>query len=139
MRSRWETRTGRQEGFRVHSGHPNGTCQDQHSKAISMAVGAAGQLRFPNPMSADGDQCESSPCQHEGRCKDGLDEYTCACLEGYEGRNCELCEFSSRGPFGAGSPGGAGASLVGSSLRPHALCPCGASRAHVAHGLLGSR
>uniref|UniRef100_M3YFR2 Coagulation factor X n=1 Tax=Mustela putorius furo TaxID=9669 RepID=M3YFR2_MUSPF len=39
---------------------------------------------------ADGDQCESSPCQHEGRCKDGLDEYTCACLEGYEGRNCEL-------------------------------------------------
>ncbi|XP_044106639.1 coagulation factor X-like isoform X2 [Neovison vison] len=39
---------------------------------------------------ADGDQCESSPCQNEGRCKDGLGEYTCACLEGYEGKNCEL-------------------------------------------------
>ncbi|XP_032736902.1 coagulation factor X [Lontra canadensis] len=39
---------------------------------------------------ADGDQCESGPCQNEGRCKDGLGEYTCACLEGYEGKNCEL-------------------------------------------------
>lgn len=71
-----------------------------------MAVGAAGQLRFANPVSADGDQCESSPCQNEGRCKDGLGEYTCACLEGYEGKNCELCEFSSQGPFSAGCPAG---------------------------------
>uniref|UniRef100_A0A8C7A8A0 Coagulation factor X n=1 Tax=Neovison vison TaxID=452646 RepID=A0A8C7A8A0_NEOVI len=37
-----------------------------------------------------GARCESSPCQNEGRCKDGLGEYTCACLEGYEGKNCEL-------------------------------------------------
>ncbi|XP_024434701.2 coagulation factor X isoform X2 [Desmodus rotundus] len=38
----------------------------------------------------DGDQCESSPCLHQGNCKDGLGEYTCTCLEGYEGKNCEL-------------------------------------------------
>nr|XP_042118944.1 coagulation factor X isoform X2 [Peromyscus maniculatus bairdii] len=38
----------------------------------------------------DGDQCESSPCQNEGKCRDGLGEYTCTCLEGYEGKNCEL-------------------------------------------------
>ncbi|XP_002930546.1 coagulation factor X isoform X1 [Ailuropoda melanoleuca] len=38
----------------------------------------------------DGDQCESSPCQNEGQCRDGLGEYTCTCLEGYEGKNCEL-------------------------------------------------
>ncbi|KAF6084007.1 coagulation factor X [Phyllostomus discolor] len=38
----------------------------------------------------DGDQCESSPCLNQGGCKDGLGEYTCTCLEGYEGKNCEL-------------------------------------------------
>uniref|UniRef100_A0A452V7B4 Coagulation factor X n=1 Tax=Ursus maritimus TaxID=29073 RepID=A0A452V7B4_URSMA len=38
----------------------------------------------------DGDQCESGPCQNEGQCRDGLGEYTCTCLEGYEGKNCEL-------------------------------------------------
>ncbi|XP_052608723.1 coagulation factor X [Peromyscus californicus insignis] len=38
----------------------------------------------------DGDQCESSPCQNQGKCRDGLGEYTCTCLEGYEGKNCEL-------------------------------------------------
>ncbi|XP_075419518.1 coagulation factor X [Tenrec ecaudatus] len=38
----------------------------------------------------DGDQCESNPCQNEGKCQDGLGEYTCTCRDGYEGKNCEL-------------------------------------------------
>ncbi|XP_066093048.1 coagulation factor X isoform X1 [Saccopteryx bilineata] len=38
----------------------------------------------------DGDQCESSPCLNQGKCKDGLGEYTCTCSEGYDGKNCEL-------------------------------------------------
>ncbi|KAM4859630.1 coagulation factor X [Thomomys bottae] len=38
----------------------------------------------------DGDQCESSPCQNQGVCRDGLGEYTCTCQEGYEGKNCEF-------------------------------------------------
>ncbi|XP_045422640.1 coagulation factor X-like isoform X2 [Lemur catta] len=38
----------------------------------------------------DGDQCERSPCQNQGLCTDGLGEYTCTCLEGFEGKNCEL-------------------------------------------------
>ncbi|KAM7111193.1 coagulation factor X [Molossus nigricans] len=38
----------------------------------------------------DGDQCESSPCMNKGMCKDGLGEYTCECMEGFEGKNCEL-------------------------------------------------
>ncbi|XP_059936057.1 coagulation factor X isoform X2 [Mesoplodon densirostris] len=38
----------------------------------------------------DGDQCESHPCLNQGKCKDGLGEYTCTCLEGFEGKNCEL-------------------------------------------------
>ncbi|XP_040342958.1 coagulation factor X [Herpailurus yagouaroundi] len=38
----------------------------------------------------DGDQCESSPCQNQGKCMDSLGGYMCTCLEGYEGKNCEL-------------------------------------------------
>ncbi|XP_074234692.1 coagulation factor X [Camelus bactrianus] len=38
----------------------------------------------------DGDQCDSSPCLNQGACKDGLGEYTCTCVEGFEGKNCEL-------------------------------------------------
>ncbi|XP_039329279.1 coagulation factor X [Saimiri boliviensis] len=38
----------------------------------------------------DGDQCEGDPCQNQGKCRDGLGQYTCTCLEGFEGKNCEL-------------------------------------------------
>ncbi|XP_077014844.1 coagulation factor X [Tamandua tetradactyla] len=38
----------------------------------------------------DGDQCESSPCHNQGKCKDGIGEYTCMCPEEFEGKNCEL-------------------------------------------------
>ncbi|XP_074048180.1 coagulation factor X [Macrotis lagotis] len=38
----------------------------------------------------DGDQCENKPCQNQGSCKDGLGEYTCICMEGFEGKNCEF-------------------------------------------------
>nr|XP_040137679.1 coagulation factor X isoform X2 [Ictidomys tridecemlineatus] len=38
----------------------------------------------------DGDQCDSNPCQNQGKCKDGLGEYSCSCLDGFEGKNCEL-------------------------------------------------
>ncbi|XP_065757766.1 coagulation factor X [Muntiacus reevesi] len=41
----------------------------------------------------DGDQCEGRPCLNQGRCKDGLGDYTCTCAEGFEGKNCE---FSTR-------------------------------------------
>lgn len=38
----------------------------------------------------DGDQCESSPCQNQGECRDGIGGYMCTCAEGFEGKNCEL-------------------------------------------------
>lgn len=117
--------TGRQEEFRVYSGYLNRACQDQHNEAISTVMGAACKLGLPNSVSADGDQCESSPCQNEGQCRDGLGEYTCTCLEGYEGKNCELCEFSSRCPFSAGLPGGPGAREGARPPRETVLVPFG--------------
>ncbi|KAK9401779.1 coagulation factor X-like [Crotalus adamanteus] len=37
----------------------------------------------------DGDQCLSNPCHYGGTCKDGIGSYTCTCLAGYQGKNCE--------------------------------------------------
>ena len=34
-------------------------------------------------------ECESDPCQNGGRCNDGMNSYTCSCVDGYRGENCE--------------------------------------------------
>ncbi|KFV65992.1 Vitamin K-dependent protein Z, partial [Dryobates pubescens] len=39
-----------------------------------------------------GRKCSSSPCQHNGVCKDNIRGYTCTCTEGYEGENCGLAK-----------------------------------------------
>ncbi|XP_030057387.1 coagulation factor X [Microcaecilia unicolor] len=38
----------------------------------------------------DGDQCDPHPCYYGGSCTDGIGSYTCLCLSGFEGRNCEI-------------------------------------------------
>ncbi|KAG1954593.1 coagulation factor IX [Pimephales promelas] len=38
----------------------------------------------------DGDQCKSSPCQNRGTCEDQIGTYTCNCLPGFVGKNCEI-------------------------------------------------
>lgn len=35
------------------------------------------------------DECGSSPCQFSGSCTDGVNGYTCTCVAGYIGLNCE--------------------------------------------------
>ena len=37
----------------------------------------------------DIDECEFKPCEHGGTCNDGHNDYTCDCIKGYEGKNCE--------------------------------------------------
>ena len=34
-------------------------------------------------------ECLSSPCQNGGTCSHGVDVYTCACVDGYSGTNCQ--------------------------------------------------
>ena len=40
-------------------------------------------------MFADVDDCLSSPCQNGGTCTDAVNSYTCACVDGWAGTNCE--------------------------------------------------
>ncbi|EDO31408.1 predicted protein, partial [Nematostella vectensis] len=37
----------------------------------------------------DIDECASDPCQNGATCNDGLNNYTCACISGFTGTNCE--------------------------------------------------
>ena len=45
----------------------------------------------------DVDECSSNPCENGGTCIDGINEYSCQCVAGYTGTNCETgssCRFS---------------------------------------------
>ena len=37
----------------------------------------------------DIDECASNPCHNAGTCTDAVDGYTCGCVAGYNGDNCE--------------------------------------------------
>ncbi|KAI8500609.1 hypothetical protein Bbelb_214270 [Branchiostoma belcheri] len=37
----------------------------------------------------DIDECASNPCQHSGICQHGINSYSCSCLAGFQGANCE--------------------------------------------------
>lgn len=38
----------------------------------------------------DIDECASNPCQNGGTCNDAVNSYTCLCVPGYTGSNCEI-------------------------------------------------
>ncbi|XP_072047228.1 uncharacterized protein [Amphiura filiformis] len=41
-------------------------------------------------LSPDIDDCDHSRCLHRSTCVDGINSYTCRCLDGYAGTHCEL-------------------------------------------------
>ena len=40
----------------------------------------------------DIDDCESDPCQNGATCVDGVNSYTCICVKGFTGHDCETSE-----------------------------------------------
>ena len=36
------------------------------------------------------DECASETCNNGGTCDDGVNTFTCRCVDGYEGTNCEI-------------------------------------------------
>ena len=39
---------------------------------------------------ADIDECVSDPCQNRATCNDGVNEFNCSCIPGFNGTICEL-------------------------------------------------
>ena len=42
---------------------------------------------------ADVDDCAANPCQNDGTCADGVNDYTCTCVTGFIGDMCETSEL----------------------------------------------
>ena len=41
---------------------------------------------------ADVDECSPNPCENGGTCTDGINNYTCACVPGYNDVKCSTSE-----------------------------------------------
>ena len=44
---------------------------------------------YPDILFIDIDECATSPCQNGGNCTDQINGFSCNCLHGYDGTNCE--------------------------------------------------
>ena len=44
-------------------------------------------------ISSDTDDCHPSPCENNGTCVDGVNNYTCTCVPGFEGKNCTISKL----------------------------------------------
>jgi len=44
----------------------------------------------PGFLLADIDNCASSPCANGGTCTDGVNDFTCTCAAGFQGKTCLL-------------------------------------------------
>ena len=51
----------------------------------------------PSQYFTDIDDCVSNPCKFNGTCVDEIADYTCDCVEGFRGKNCE--ESKSRNTY----------------------------------------
>ena len=47
-----------------------------------------------NFATPDIDECLSEPCQNGGTCINGENEYSCSCIAGWQGDNCETSKTS---------------------------------------------
>ncbi len=41
-------------------------------------------------LSTDIDECSPNPCLNDGTCVDGINEFTCQCANGWEGKQCDI-------------------------------------------------
>ncbi|XP_069125355.1 protein eyes shut-like [Argopecten irradians] len=68
------------------------TCRDQYNMTRGTSVRTCdkyGRWTGSMPRCIFAQTCLSNPCQNGGTCVDGLDRYSCLCLTGWSGINCE--------------------------------------------------
>ena len=41
----------------------------------------------------DIDECNSNPCQNGATCRDHVNSYSCTCVAGFNGTNCETSKW----------------------------------------------
>jgi hypothetical protein len=47
-------------------------------------------IRYISNITVDINECESDPCENDGTCSDQLNGFTCSCVAGFTGTNCEI-------------------------------------------------
>lgn len=47
----------------------------------------------------DLNECDSQPCKNGGQCQDGVAEFRCTCLTGFEGVDCGVGKFLCALPY----------------------------------------
>ena len=57
------------------------------SNVVSFPVILCGLL---SACYSDINECASVPCMNGGSCIDGVNEYTCTCVAGFNGIHCEI-------------------------------------------------
>ena len=48
---------------------------------------------------SDIDDCSPDPCQNNATCVDGVNDYTCNCTAGYDGKNCSQSKLNHFPPL----------------------------------------
>ena len=54
---------------------------------------STGPVKIVFPLFSDTDDCDPYPCVNNATCIDGVNNYTCACPPGFEGRNCNISKL----------------------------------------------
>uniref|UniRef100_U3JP32 coagulation factor Xa n=1 Tax=Ficedula albicollis TaxID=59894 RepID=U3JP32_FICAL len=85
-------RTKRANSFleEVRKGNIERECNEERCSKEEAREAFEDQEKTFSFVFVDGDQCSSNPCHYGGQCKDGIGSYTCTCLDGYQGKNCEF-------------------------------------------------
>ena len=54
---------------------------------------------FFHLLFVDINECQNNPCQNGGRCTNVNGDYSCSCVSGFEGKNCEKGKDSDEGTY----------------------------------------
>lgn len=59
---------------------------------VTVPLGHVMGKSFPL-FASDIDECSVSPCKNRGQCTDKVNDYSCKCSEGFEGKDCSTGKF----------------------------------------------